>query len=83
MNYDNTNTGALFPNDKRESDKHPQMKGSINVEGVEYWVSGWTNVSKAGAKYQSLKLTRKDQQQAPQPQAQPAPNVDFDDDMPF
>ena len=82
MNYDNTNTGALFPNDKRESDKHPQMKGSIDVDGVEYWVSAWTNVSKAGTKYQSLKLSRKDQQLAPKT-VQPAPSIDLDDDLPF
>ena len=85
--YDDTNRGALFVNDKRQSENQPNAKGSLNVEGVEYWVSAWTKVSKNGAKYQSIALTRKEQQsapqQAPQQASQPAPSVDFDDDMPF
>lgn len=80
--YDNTNTGALFVNDKRETEKHPNAKGTINVEGVEYWVSAWTKTAASGARYQSLSLTKKEQQAAPQ-KAAPAPAADFDDDMPF
>lgn len=83
--YDNTNTGALFINDKREKDTHPHMRGSINIEGKEYWVSAWTKISKSGQKFQSLAFTAKEQQapQASKPTPAPAPAVEFDDDLPF
>ena len=37
--YDNTNRGAIWKNENRQNEKHPQYKGSINVGGVEYWLS--------------------------------------------
>lgn len=60
MTYDNTNSGALFKNDKKAKDSDPMYKGSIDIEGVEYWVSSWINQSKAGQSYMSLKATKKD-----------------------
>lgn len=55
------NSGALFANDKREKETQPNAKGSAMIDGVEYWVSAWTNTSSKGTKYQSLKFERKDQ----------------------
>ena len=55
------NSGALFINDKREKDTHPNAKGSALIGGVEYWVSAWTNTSSKGTKYQSLSFQRKDE----------------------
>ena len=92
-NYDNTNRGVLFKNDRKEKDTHPNMKGSINVEGVEYWVSAWTKEGQNG-KFISLSLTPKEQTQTaaqaaqhaapPQRQQQAAPVVEqLDDDIPF
>ena len=82
MDYDNTNRGAIFRNEKKSTEKHPDMNGSINIEGKEYWISGWSNVSKAGAKYLSLSVSAKDEQPT---QSKPAPSnaVEFDDDLPF
>lgn len=40
--YDNTNRGALWINDRKQSDKHPDLSGSINIDGKDYWISGWT-----------------------------------------
>lgn len=86
-NYDNTNTGALFINDRRQNENQPNAKGSVNIDGVEYWVSAWTKTSKAGQKFQSLSFTRKEQQAPkPAPTQAPAPAFnpnDIDDDMPF
>ena len=92
-NYDNTNRGVLFKNDRKEKDTHPNMQGSINVEGVEYWVSAWTKEGQNG-KFISLSLTPKEQTQTaeqaaqqvapPQRQQQAAPVVDdLDDSIPF
>lgn len=78
--------GSLFKNDKKEKDTHPHMKGSCTIDGVEYWISAWTNEGAKG-RWQGLKFKRKDKQQAapqpaPQRQQRSAP-ADMDDDVPF
>jgi hypothetical protein len=40
--YDNTNRGVLFINNRKEKEKQPDRKGEINIDGKEYWLSGWT-----------------------------------------
>jgi uncharacterized protein (DUF736 family) len=57
--YDNTNTGALFPNDKGDNPKRPDFRGTINIEGTDYNVAGWRKESKNGKKFLSLKFDRK------------------------
>jgi len=52
--YDNTNRGQIWKNDAIKSDKHPQFKGSLNVDGVEYWVSAWTRKEGANPKAPAL-----------------------------
>ena len=85
--YDNTNSGAIFKNDKKETDSHPDYKGSLNVNGQEFWVSSWINQSKSGTKYMSLKVTAKDGQSSnvnPQvTQVSNAPDFDDSDSIPF
>lgn len=46
--YDNTNRGALFINDRKEQDSHPDLKGSINVGGKDYWLSAWNRDTAKG-----------------------------------
>jgi single-stranded DNA-binding protein len=75
MSYDNTNTGLLAKNQRKEQDNHPDYTGSINVDGVDYWLSAWIKTGKEGGKLEgqkffSLSLRPKDGQQAPQPQRQ-------------
>jgi len=65
MAYDNTNSGMMARNERRTTDKHPEFSGSINVEGVDYWLSAWVNEGKPGGKlegkkYFSIKLSRKE-----------------------
>lgn len=86
--YDNTNRGQIWPNDRKEKDTHPDFKGSINVDGVEYWVSAWKRKPDANPKAPSLSFSvqKKDEQQNNTRQAapqQPAASPDFDDDIPF
>ena len=38
-NFDNS--GSLFINDKKATEKHPDYKGNIVINGQKYWVSGW------------------------------------------
>jgi uncharacterized protein (DUF736 family) len=55
------NSGALFKNDKKESDSHPDYKGSAMIEGTEYWFSAWINESKTGTKYMKTSFSLKEQ----------------------
>lgn len=86
--YDNTNRGILFENDRKEKDSHPDFKGSINVGGKEFWLSGWRKETSKGPAI-SLQVEAKDDakrtaQRAAQAakQAESAPDP-FDDDIPF
>jgi hypothetical protein len=86
MSYEpKDNTGSLFRNDKKGTDKHPNACGSALIDGVEYWVDAWVNTiqsgDKAGQKYQSLKFKRKDAAKGAAP-ARPA-SKKVDDDIPF
>lgn len=85
--YDNTNSGILARNDRKEQDNHPDFTGSINVDGVDYWLSAWTKEGKPGTKMEgrkffSLSVKPKD---APTATAKPAPKraAEIDDDIPF
>ena len=66
------NEGTLFVNDK-QSDKQPDKKGSAMIDGKEYWVSAWDNVSQNGKAYQKLKYTPKEEK--------PDINEPIDDDF--
>ena len=86
--YDNEGRGVLFANKERTKETQPQAKGSCQLDGVEYWVSAWTQTSKAGQRYQSLSFQRKDEVQEKgmaQAKAAAAPaQGGFDDtDIPF
>jgi hypothetical protein len=66
--YSNENRGSLFKNDKKTEEKHPDMSGSINIDGTEYWISGWKKQSKAGTGFISLSVRPKEQvRQSSQP----------------
>ena len=52
-------TGSLFVNDKKKSENGPDYTGSMNVEGVEYRLSGWKKTAKTGTKFLSLSVQAK------------------------
>jgi uncharacterized protein (DUF736 family) len=54
MKYSDENRGALFKNKDKETDKHPDYKGKINVNGKDFYVSAWIKTSKGGDKFMSL-----------------------------
>ena len=80
MSYDNTNRGTLGRNKRREKDTHPEFKGKCNIEGVEYWISGWVRESN-GEKFFSLSFQPKDAQ--PQQEKQRQNDAFEDTDVPF
>ena len=61
--FDNTNRGVLFKNDRKESDKHPDYKGNVNVGGQEFWLSAWIKEGQRG-KFMSLSVQPKEAQAA-------------------
>jgi uncharacterized protein (DUF736 family) len=80
--YDNTNRGSLFRNDRKETENHPDYTGSINVDGTDYWLSAWLKTSKAGKKFFSMSVKPKDA--PPVARAAPAqPEFEPDQDIPF
>ncbi len=62
MQYDDTNQGAMFKKKTKKTDTSPDYGGEINVNGTEFWLSGWTKTSKAGEKYMSLSVRIKEDQ---------------------
>ena len=79
--------GALFKNADKETDSHPNARGSCTIEGVKYWISAWTNTirsgDKAGDRYQKLTFKRADDQPARSAAPQHQPAAPEDDDIPF
>ena len=83
MPYDNTNRGAIWKNDDKREDNHPDFKGSLNVGGVEYWVSAWKRKEGAGAKSPALSFSVKPKEEKRSAQTSARKNEDMDDEIPF
>lgn len=88
--YSNENSGTLFVNDRKETDRHPDSTGSLNVtcphcgQETALWLSAWRKVSGSGKKFLSLSVKPKDANASAPAKAaagisQPEPN----DDIPF
>jgi len=65
-------SGVLFPVEQKKTDKHPNLSGSIVINGEKFYLSAWTNIAKSGKKYISLKANAEQKKQEPQ-----------NDDIPF
>jgi hypothetical protein len=80
-NFDNNNTGAIWGNKDRKTDKHPTHTGSLNVEGVEYRVSAWVGDKSKNQPALSFKIQKKEPKQE---QKQSAPKQEINNsDIPF
>ena len=57
------NSGALFKEAEKKSEKHPDYKGSCMVNGEVIYIAAWINTPKAGGdKYMSLSFTPQTEQ---------------------
>ncbi len=85
MEYDNVNRGQIWKNENRKTDTHPQFTGSINVDGKEYWLSGWTRKEGANPKAPAMSFSV----QPKEPKAETINdsnslvNNEFEDSIPF
>lgn len=90
--FDNTNRGVLFKNDRQTKDTQPGYTGSLNVDGVEYFLDAWVKEGQKG-KFFSVSVKRKDKQDLPSQRSSrspaPAPRGggsgfdDMDSEIPF
>jgi len=88
MTYDDTNRGQLWRNQHKEKPTQRDFQGSINIDGKEYWLSGWQRDEGANPKAPIMKLKAelKEESQEKSPPATPdsaTPPADWDDDIPF
>ena len=61
--YDNTNSFAMFKNEKGENQARPDYTGTVTLEGgKEMRMAAWVREAKSGVKYLSGRLSE------PQPQ---------------
>jgi uncharacterized protein (DUF736 family) len=98
MNYQQKpNTGTLFQNTSKQSDKHPDRRGQIHLsreflekmleqdgELVVMDISAWENTSAKGVEYLGLSIQApyvKPNKSEPKPKPQEQPPLD--DDFPF
>ena len=87
--YDDTNKGQIWKNDQKQTDSHPDFKGSLNVDGKEYWVSAWKRSPDANPKAPALRFSIQAKEVKPQiNQVQPNPADfqapdDLDQEIPF
>ena len=75
-------TGSLFKNDRKETDNHPDYKGSALINGVDHWLDAWINTGQDGSKYMSLKMKPKEARGGDFGRPQPA-GFNDDSDVPF
>ena len=85
MQYDNTNRGAIWKNNKmREGKRDPQFTGSINVDGVDYFISAWKN-EKQGDNQPDLTFSVRKDDRGNQPSQQSVSTAptDVNSEIPF
>jgi len=83
------NSGAMFPNRKKEKETHPDMTGDGLIGGKEYYISAWAKQDKFGKTFYSFSFKDKASvaprsDAAPVEQAKPAGQpTGIDDEIPF
>ena len=84
MSYEvKDNSGSLFRNEKKESDKHPDYQGSCLIDGTEFWMSAWLKTADSGKKWMSFAFKPKEDkppQQDKRTLSQRKAPPSFDDD---
>jgi hypothetical protein len=84
MNYDNNLRGLISKNDRKTEDKHPDIKGQCEIDGTEYWISGWLKERKDGTgKFYSLVFQAKDAPKSSMVIPEKNPFAEMKDDIPF
>lgn len=59
MEQKKNNSGGLWINKNRTSETHSQMKGSVVIDGIEYWINAWSKKNDQGETWFSLSFQNK------------------------
>jgi uncharacterized protein (DUF736 family) len=51
------NTGAIFKNDNKKAENHPDYKGKVNVNGKDMEIALWMKTSAKGVKFFSVSFS--------------------------
>jgi hypothetical protein len=60
--YDNTNRFVLFWNEDKKTEKHPDYSGTLDVDGVQYFIDGWQKETQSGKTIVSGSIKLKEKQ---------------------
>lgn len=88
MSYEQRdNSGSLFKNDRKESDRHPDYQGTATIDGKQFYMSAWLKEGRNG-KWMSFAFKPKLMSDRGSPPTggrnDPRPSQqDPDDDLPF
>ncbi len=77
------NKGAIFKNENKTNEKHPDYRGKINWGGTEIEVSMWVNKSKEGKSYFSVSLQEPYKKMENTSDKMRNAPLELDDDLPF
>ena len=80
------NSGAIYVNDRKESENHPDRTGKVMVDGKMYYINGWIKKSGDKPPFMSLsfKLIEGQGQQTKKASNKPARDDEGDPDgIPF
>lgn len=94
--YDNSNRGVLFVNERKEKDTHSDYNGNATIvspdgETFEVWLNGWKKKGENGKTFLSLSFKAKQPAEGQSPEksipakkaAKPKVSEELDDDIPF
>lgn len=77
------NSGRLFKNEEKKTDKHPDYSGEALVDGQTYFMDAWLKTADSGRRWMSFSFKPK-QQATQKPASQPSKSLaQMDDDVPF
>lgn len=77
--------GSLFKNEERQAETHADYRGSIRINGQDYWLDAWLKTAKSGKRYMSLSAKPKLARQVAGAVAhkEPEPTEGFESEIPF
>lgn len=81
--FDNTNRGILFKNDKGDNPNRPDYTGKCNIAGKEYRMAARIRDSQTGKKFMSINFSDLGEQKPEQPAEAEQPAVEIGDEIPF
>jgi uncharacterized protein (DUF736 family) len=70
--------GSLFRNDRKQSTNHPDYRGDLKVEGIEFKLAGWVKETRDGRKFLSLSAMPKEQRRPTRER-----DDSYNDEIPF